>query len=111
METTGAKARVEARVAELLAEARAALEAMALPDGSRGKQLARGRGARARESDRHDAAARAHGKVILFGEHAVVYGVPALAVGIDRGAWAEATPRARSADASTCCTCAAGTSP
>jgi mevalonate kinase len=34
----------------------------------------------------------AHGKVILFGEHAVVYGVPALAVGIDRGAWAEASP-------------------
>jgi mevalonate kinase len=34
----------------------------------------------------------AHGKVILFGEHAVVYGVPALAVGIDRGAWAEAQP-------------------
>lgn len=34
----------------------------------------------------------AHGKVILFGEHAVVYGVPALAVGIDRGAWAEAEP-------------------
>jgi mevalonate kinase len=32
----------------------------------------------------------AYGKVILFGEHAVVYGVPALAVGIDRGAWAEA---------------------
>ena len=32
----------------------------------------------------------AHGKVILFGEHAVVYGVPALAVGIDRGASAEA---------------------
>ena len=37
----------------------------------------------------------AHGKVILFGEHAVVFGVPALAVGIDRGAWAEATPRTR----------------
>ena len=35
----------------------------------------------------------AHGKVILFGEHAVVYGVPALAVGIDRGAWAEAEAR------------------
>lgn len=28
----------------------------------------------------------ASGKVILFGEHAVVYGVPAIAVGIDRGA-------------------------
>ncbi|HSO33707.1 MAG TPA: hypothetical protein VLT33_14335, partial [Labilithrix sp.] len=39
----------------------------------------------------------AHGKVILFGEHAVVYGVPALAVGIDRGAWAEATPSADAA--------------
>ena len=36
----------------------------------------------------------AHGKVILFGEHAVVYGVPALAVGIDRGAWAEANASA-----------------
>ncbi len=34
----------------------------------------------------------ASGKVILFGEHAVVYGVPAIAVGIDRGAWALATP-------------------
>lgn len=34
----------------------------------------------------------ASGKVILFGEHAVVYGVPAIAVGIDRGAWAQATP-------------------
>src|SRR5262249_51984653 len=34
--------------------------------------------------------ASAHGKVILFGEHAVVYGVHALALGIDRGAWAEA---------------------
>ena len=37
MESSGAKARVEARVAELLAEARVALEAMELPEGSRGK--------------------------------------------------------------------------
>jgi mevalonate kinase len=34
---------------------------------------------------------RACGKVILLGEHAVVYGVPAIAVGIDRGACARAT--------------------
>jgi mevalonate kinase len=38
----------------------------------------------------------ASGKVILFGEHAVVYGVSALAVGIDRGARAVATPAAAS---------------
>lgn len=37
MESSGAKARVEARVAELLADARAALESMDLPSGSRGK--------------------------------------------------------------------------
>jgi mevalonate kinase len=35
---------------------------------------------------------RAWGKVILLGEHAVVYGVPAIAVGIERGAHARATP-------------------
>lgn len=35
----------------------------------------------------------ARGKVILFGEHAVVYGVPAIAVGIERGARAVATAR------------------
>lgn len=37
----------------------------------------------------------AHGKAILFGEHAVVHGVPAIAVGIDRGATAVASPIAQ----------------
>jgi mevalonate kinase len=36
--------------------------------------------------------ARACGKVILLGEHAVVYGVPAIAVGIQRGAEAHVRP-------------------
>jgi geranylgeranyl diphosphate synthase type I len=37
METSGAKARVEARVVELLAEARSALAALGLPEGSPGR--------------------------------------------------------------------------
>jgi mevalonate kinase len=48
---------------------------------------------------------RARGKVILLGEHAVVYGVPALAAGIERGAHAVArpatTPRLQIGDRST----------
>jgi mevalonate kinase len=36
--------------------------------------------------------AHANGKVILLGEHTVVYGVPAIAAGIDRGASAVARP-------------------
>lgn len=35
---------------------------------------------------------RACGKVILFGEHAVVYGEPAIATGIARGAFAQVSP-------------------
>lgn len=35
---------------------------------------------------------KASGKIILFGEHAVVYGVPAIAAGISRGAEARVTP-------------------
>jgi mevalonate kinase len=35
---------------------------------------------------------RACGKVILLGEHAVIYGIPAIAVGIDRGVRALAKP-------------------
>src|SRR4051812_3893126 len=34
---------------------------------------------------------RANGKVILLGEHAVVYGVPAIAAGIERGVDAQAS--------------------
>jgi mevalonate kinase len=45
-----------------------------------------------RASDTRLGSGRACGKVILLGEHAVVYGIPAIAVGIDRGARARAKP-------------------
>jgi mevalonate kinase len=43
------------------------------------------------EGEARSGMGRACGKVILLGEHAVVYGVPAIALGIDRGARARAT--------------------
>jgi mevalonate kinase len=42
-------------------------------------------------TERSEASASAFGKVILFGEHAVVFGTPAIAAGIPRGAHATAT--------------------
>ena len=53
--------------------------------GARGLEAAEGRG---------------NGKIVLLGEHAVVYGMPAIAAGISLGAAARATPSASPASAS-----------
>ena len=93
---------VEARITALLAEARAALDASR--SRAQGKALLFGRDRDASGSDGHALTGARSGKVILLGEHAVVYGVPALAVGIDRGARARAALRRR-AEPSCGCAC------
>ena len=117
IESSGAKRRVDERIEALLSQAMVALERARSPPARASScvvQRLRSVTARARPTmHAHTAAGkvaaeaagstgtnasspavstgRAWGKVILLGEHAVVYGVPALAVGIDRGARATAT--------------------
>jgi mevalonate kinase len=89
IEACGARARVEERIAALVRAAREALVRAELAPLDR-ERLERAASAMT-DREREMAKAFACGKVILLGEHAVVYGVPAIAVGIDRGARARAT--------------------
>jgi geranylgeranyl diphosphate synthase type I len=89
LEACGARAAVEARLEALCSEAEA--RAARLPLDPKAKMLLKG-AARALRVERPSPAGhgRAFGKIILLGEHTVVYGAPALAAGIERGARASA---------------------
>ncbi len=91
IEACGARERVEARIGALAARLARRARARDSDRGGAVRARRRHRGAH-REEGLMISLGQACGKVILLGEHAVVHGVPALAVGIDRGARAQATP-------------------